>query len=81
MKIRSYSNSDWEAIREIYNLSKPDEMRGSVDLAAVIPLEHDYKMTQLFKESELIVMEENGKVTGFSGNKGNYISCLFVHPL
>ena len=81
MKMRSYSNSDWEAIKEIYDLSKPDEMRGSADLAAVIPLELDYKMTQLFKESELIVMEEHGKIIGFSGNRGNYISCLFVHPI
>lgn len=80
MKLRSYSNSDWEAIREIYNLSKHDEMRGSVDARAVIPLEHDHKMIQLFKASDLIVMEENGKVIGFSGNKGNHISCLFVHP-
>ena len=80
MKMRPYSDSDWEAIREIYNLSKPDEMRGSVDDRAVIPLEHDDKMTQLLKASNLVVMEENGKVIGFSGNKENYISCLFVHP-
>jgi hypothetical protein len=31
MTIRPYMDSDWEAVRDIYDLSKPDEMRGSVD--------------------------------------------------
>jgi ribosomal protein S18 acetylase RimI-like enzyme len=80
MNIRQYSDTDWKEVEKIYNLSKPDEMRGSVDLQALIPLKEDSNAIKLFQDSEIIVMEENDKIIGFAGNKGNYISWLFVHP-
>ncbi|WP_419657318.1 GCN5-related N-acetyltransferase [Desulfosarcina variabilis str. Montpellier] len=80
MEIRQYTDKDWREVEEIYNLSKPDEMRGSVDLQALIRLQEDPNMIKLFQDSEIIVMEENDKIIGFAGNKGNYISWLFVHP-
>jgi len=80
MKIRAYRETDWDSVREIYDLSKPDEMRGSVDLRAVRLLESDADMMALFRESEILVMEDGGEVVGFGGNKGRYISWLFVHP-
>lgn len=79
MKIRPYKKSDWESVKEIYNLSKPDEMIGSVNLKAMILLQNDPKMIQLFNESKIIVAEIKNKVVAFAGNKGNYISWLFVH--
>ncbi len=80
MKIRSYKPDDWIQVKNIYNLSKPDEMRGSVDLRAVIPLEEDQLNQNLFNESTIIVSEDINEIIGFGGSKGNYISWLFVHP-
>ena len=80
MEIRPYTNKDWNSVKKIYNISKPDECKGSVDLRAIIPLENDENFLKLFRESTLIVMEENNKVIGFVGNKGNYISWMFVDP-
>lgn len=80
MIIRDYKDTDWAQIKEIYNLSKPDEMRGSVDLRALIPLEKDERTIQLFHDSQIFVVEQDSIVLGFAGNKGNYISWLFVHP-
>src|SRR6267142_5679840 len=80
MKIRAYRETDWDSVREIYDLSKPDEMRGSVDLRAIRRLESDADMMALFRQSEILVMEDEGQVIGFGGNKGGYISWLFVHP-
>lgn len=80
MKIRSYGLSDWETVREIYDLSKPDEMSGSVDLRAILPLGEDPAHLALFDESTILVIEDAGRVVGFGGYRGNYISWLYVHP-
>jgi ribosomal protein S18 acetylase RimI-like enzyme len=80
MELRRFDKEDWNKIKNIYNLSKPDEMRGSVDLRALVPIEKDEKCLILFNESEIVVVEENNTILGFGGNKGNYISWLFVHP-
>ena len=80
MKLRRFEKEDWEEIKTIYNLSKPDEMRGSVDLRALIPIEKDKKGIALFNESQIVVVEENKTILGFGGHKENYISWLFVHP-
>jgi ribosomal protein S18 acetylase RimI-like enzyme len=80
MELRRYEKEDWNKIKKIYNLSKPDEMRGSVDLRALIPIEKDEKGLILFNESQILVVEENDEILGFGGYKGNYISWLFIHP-
>ena len=50
MTIRPYVDSDWPAVREVYDLAKPDEMRGSVDLGAVLPMEQDPNALTLFQD-------------------------------
>jgi ribosomal protein S18 acetylase RimI-like enzyme len=80
MKIRPYVDSDWEVVREIYDLSKPDEMRGAVDRGAILPLNQDPAMLALFRTSTIVVADEAEQILGFGGNKDNYISWLFVHP-
>ncbi|MCP4355812.1 MAG: GNAT family N-acetyltransferase [Proteobacteria bacterium] len=67
-------------MKDIYNLSKPDEMRGSVDLKALIPLEDDQSNIDLFNKSNVLIIESQNEILGFGGNKDNYISWLFVHP-
>ena len=80
MEIRSYADSDWQAVRDIYDLSKPDEMRGSVDLAAIRPLEDDPERLALFHDSNIVTMKDAAEILGFAGHKGNYISWVYVHP-
>ena len=80
MKIRPYTPADWDAVREIYDLSKPDEMRGGVDIGAVVPLQQDAAGLALFRESVIVVAYDGERVIGFAGHKDNYISWLFVHP-
>ncbi len=81
MNIRFYNDKDWESVREIYDLSKPDEMRNSVDLRALIPLEEDKNNMKLFHDSQIYVVVDSNTILGFGGHKGNYISWLFVHPI
>jgi ribosomal protein S18 acetylase RimI-like enzyme len=80
MQIRRYRDTDWATVREIYDLSKPDELRGVMDTAAIPPLEADPNMTTLFRESQILVMEDAGRVVGFAGSRGTVITWLFVHP-
>jgi len=80
MDIREYIETDWESVSEIYNLSKVDEMRGSVDLAAIVPFEDDRSALHLFEHSDIIVMEIDSRIVAFAGNRNNYICWLFVHP-
>jgi ribosomal protein S18 acetylase RimI-like enzyme len=67
-------------VQEIYDLAKPDEMRGSIDLRAIRPLAVDDSMQELFRASTIVVMHDGGEVVGFAGSKGTSISWLFVHP-
>jgi ribosomal protein S18 acetylase RimI-like enzyme len=78
--IREYGPDDWDSICAIYDIAKPDELRGSGDLRAIRPLRDDETMQTLFRDSRVLVSEADGCVVGFAGNKGNYISWLFVHP-
>lgn len=78
--LRAYRPEDWEAVREIYDLSKPDEMRGVVPDTSILPLGAHPEMLTLFRESEIVVAEENEKVVGFAGFRDSSISWLFVHP-
>ncbi|MBI5589038.1 MAG: GNAT family N-acetyltransferase [Deltaproteobacteria bacterium] len=78
--IRNYTESDWGQVSEIYDLSKPDEMGGLVELDLITPLVKDDKMLRYFKESRIWVYENEDKINGFIGLKGHVISWLFVHP-
>jgi ribosomal protein S18 acetylase RimI-like enzyme len=80
MQIRQYCDSDWPTVREIYDLSKPDEIHGVVDASEIPPLEADRNMMELFHNSQLFVMEDAGRVVGFAGSRGTVITWLFVHP-
>jgi ribosomal protein S18 acetylase RimI-like enzyme len=78
--LRAYRPEDWDSVRDIYDLSKPDEMRGAVPGTAVLPLNAHPEMLKLFDESEILVAVEDEKVVGFAGFRGSSISWLFVHP-
>jgi ribosomal protein S18 acetylase RimI-like enzyme len=78
--IRAYRETDWAQVSAIYDLAKPDEMRGLVDVQSITPLAQDGQMLRYFSDSEIWVYEENGYVLGFIGRKKDVISWLFVHP-
>lgn len=78
--IRKYKKSDWDKVREIYDLSKPDEMVNIVKPIDITPLSQDKNMIEYFNESEIKVYEKKQNVLGFIGRKENIISWLFVHP-
>ena len=80
MHIRPYRDTDWAAVRDIYDLAKPDEMRGVVDVTAIPRLEVDPDMMALFRGSEIAVAERSERIAGFGGSRGNFITWLFVHP-
>jgi len=67
-------------VREIYDLSKPDELRGVVDPSAILPLEADPAMMALFRDSQIVVVEAANRIVGFAGSVGSLITWLFVHP-
>jgi ribosomal protein S18 acetylase RimI-like enzyme len=78
--IRPYIAPDWESVCLVYDLAKPDELRGSVESSAILPLNADAEMKALFQDSEIHVAEQEGLVLGFVGTRGNFITWLFVHP-
>ena len=80
MPIRPYRDTDWAVVRDIYDLAKPDEMRGVVDASAIPPLEADAGMMTLFQSSQILVLESGGRIVGFGGSRGTSITWLFVHP-
>ena len=80
MTLRPYRQDDWAAVRDIYDLSKPDELRGVIDPTAIPSLEDHPAMKQLFRESQIVVAEDDGIIVGFAGNRGSFITWLFVHP-
>jgi ribosomal protein S18 acetylase RimI-like enzyme len=78
--IRPYRADDWHSVREIYDLAKPDEMRGVVPDHVILPLNSHAEMLALFAESEIVVAEVDGVVVGFAGARAALICWLFVHP-
>ncbi len=78
--IRPYSAPDWESVCTVYDLAKPDELRGAVESSTILPLDADVEMKALFQGSEIHVAERAGHVLGFVGTRGNFITWLFVHP-
>ena len=80
MLLRRFRDGDWEAVCEIYDLGKPDELRGVLDPQSLLPLAADEAMNALFRASRIVVAEDASRVVGFVGNRGSFITWLFVHP-
>lgn len=80
VNLRRYEPSDWNAVCDIFNRSKKDEMKGTVPPEAVVPLEQDEFLSRLFHDSTVVVAEAEGTVLGFVGYKGSLLSYLFVNP-
>lgn len=80
IKLRDYKTSDWEVISKIHDEARLDELRGTVDLNAFIPLRKAAFAEGLFG-GEIIVAESDGEVAGFIGYNKKTIDWLYVSPL
>lgn len=77
--IRDYRPEDWAAICRVHDRSRPDELRGSFDARAFIPLaddpEHEY-----IAECTMFVAQRGAEVVAFAGIDAPYLAWLYVDP-
>ena len=77
--VRPFKSADWKAICRIHDLARPDEIEGSCDPRAFVPIEEDEEVEQLKKCRKLVAVTEKA-VVGFIGIDAGYIGWLYVHP-
>jgi len=76
---RDYQDADWKAICQIHDRARPDELHGSCDPRAFVPIEQDKEVEGL-KTSRKFVACVYEQVVGFVGVDGKYLAWLYVHP-
>ena len=77
--IREYKDKDWAAICQIHNLARPDELRGSCDPRAFVPIEDDPEVSDLQRSHKHVACDDE-RVVGFVGVDGDYLAWLYVAP-
>ncbi|MEX1071377.1 MAG: GNAT family N-acetyltransferase [Anaerolineales bacterium] len=77
--IRDYEDKDWESICSIHDAARPDELRGSCDPMAFVPIQKDAQVEEL-RRSKKFVAVDKAQVVGFVGVDGKYVAWLYVHP-
>ena len=78
--LREYRDDDWTAVCRVHDLARPDELRGSCDPRAFVPLSEDVDYEEDFHRSRKVVACDDDRVVGFAGVDGDYISWLYVDP-
>lgn len=76
---RQYQESDWMAICQIHDRARPDELRGSCDPRAFVPIELDKEVEDL-KTSKKFVACDDERVVGFVGVDNKYLAWLYIDP-
>lgn len=76
---RQYQESDWKSICQIHDRARPDELRGSCDPQAFVPIEQDKEVEDL-KASKKFVACDDEKVVGFVGVDDKYLAWLYIDP-
>ena len=79
LRIRDYRPDDWAAICRVHDRSRPDELRGSFDARAFIPLAEDPE-GEYIAECTMFVAERGDEVVGFAGIDEPYLAWLYVDP-
>ncbi|MBX3051694.1 MAG: GNAT family N-acetyltransferase [Caldilineaceae bacterium] len=77
--IRPFKPEDWDALCRIHDAARPDELKGSCDPRAFVPLSQEPEAEEL-RKSTILVAEEGDEVVGFSAVDGDYLGWLYVHP-
>jgi ribosomal protein S18 acetylase RimI-like enzyme len=78
--IRAYCDVDWLAVCAVHDRARPDELRGSCDLRAFVPLAEEQDDAESFHRSRKFVACLGAQVVGFVGIDGTYLSWLYVDP-
>lgn len=79
VKVRPYSEGDWEAIASIHDAARLDELRGSVGVEAFLTLAQTADEEGLF-DGQLWVAEVDGIVAGFVALDDDEVTWLYVDP-
>lgn len=77
--IRDFAPADWARICEIHDLARPDELRGSCDPRAFVPILKDPQVEDL-KQSQKFVAEADQRVVGFVGVNQRCLGWLYIDP-
>ncbi len=77
--IRDYRSDDWSAICRVHDRSRPDELRGSYDARAFIPLAEDPE-GEYINACVMFVAQHDGDVVGFAGIDDPHLAWLYVDP-
>ena len=76
---RDYEEADWLAICRIHDRARPDELKGSCDPRAFIPIEQDEEVEDLKRSQKFVACDET-QVVGFSAIDEKYVAFLYVDP-
>jgi ribosomal protein S18 acetylase RimI-like enzyme len=79
IEYREFKDEDWNAICQIHDRARPDELVGSCDPRGFIPIEQDKEVEDL-KRSHKHVAIMDGSVAGFVGVDEKYLAWLYVDP-
>ncbi len=78
--IRAYRDGDWPAVCRVHDHARPDELSGSCDPRAFVPLAEERSEAESVHRSRKFVACVGEKVVGFVGVDGTYVSWLYVDP-
>ena len=78
-EIRPLQEQDWADLLRVHDAARPDELDGSCDPRAFVPLAEDPEIEEL-KKSRIWVAETDGRVVGFTAVDGGYLGWLYVDP-
>ena len=77
--IRDYRPADWPAICRVHDRSRPDELRGSFDARAFIPLA-EAPEGEYINACAMFIAQMGDDVVGFAGIDEPYLAWLYVDP-
>ena len=78
--LRPYRDEDFAAVCAVHDQARPDELRGSCDPRAFVPLAQDVEDADDFSRSQKHVACVGERIVGFVGVDGAYISWLYIDP-
>lgn len=81
LTIRAYQDDDWLAVCAVHDRARPDELGGSCDPRAFVPLAEEPDDTASFQRSLKFVACVGEQVVGFVGVDATYVSWLYVDPV
>lgn len=79
IRLREFRPRDWEQVCAVHDAARPDELRGSCDPRAFVPLQQDPESEEL-RRIDITVAERAGRIVGFGAVDGRYLAWLYVHP-